>query len=58
MLQHSRIVASTLILMTTAAAVHAEDPVTFHGFVSQGYLLTEGNNYLGQTEDQGHTQFQ
>lgn len=56
MLQHSRIVAS-LILMTTAAAVHAEDPVTFHGFVSQGYLLTEGNNYLGQTDDQGTLNF-
>jgi hypothetical protein len=56
MLHHSRI-ASSVMLLATITAAHAEDPVTFHGFVSQGYLLTEGNNYLGQTESPGTLNF-
>jgi|GEM_PF-4675935 hypothetical protein len=52
----SRIVRSLLVLAVVGAA-SSEDAVMFHGFVSQGYMLTEGNNYLGQSEGPGTLNF-
>lgn len=43
-----------LILMTAspnAAALEAFDNVTIHGFISQGYLISDENNYLADSED-------
>jgi hypothetical protein len=51
--------APTLLLLAAAAAASAVDDLglQFHGFVSQGYLLTEHDNYLGQTEGPGTLNF-
>ncbi len=51
--------APTLLLLATAAAASAVDDLglQFHGFVSQGYLLTEHDNYLGTTEGPGSLNF-
>jgi len=50
--------APTLLLLAAAAAATADDfGLQFHGFVSQGYLLTEHDNYLGMTEGPGTLNF-
>jgi hypothetical protein len=53
--------APTLLLLaaaTTATATAADDlGLQFHGFVSQGYMLTEHDNYLGTTEGPGTLNF-
>jgi hypothetical protein len=51
--------APTLLLLSAAAAATAADDLglQFHGFVSQGYLLTDHDNYLGTTESPGTLNF-
>ncbi len=51
--------APTLLLLAAAGAAAAADDfgLQFHGFVSQGYLLSEHDNYLGQTEGPGTLNF-
>jgi hypothetical protein len=48
-----------LLLMAAAAAIQGADDfgLQMHGFVSQGYLLTEGDNYLGPTTGGGTFDF-
>jgi hypothetical protein len=51
--------APTLLLLAAATAATTADDLglQFHGFVSQGYLLTEHDNYLGMTEGPGTLNF-
>jgi hypothetical protein len=48
-----------MLIGAGAQVLHAADDLglQIHGFVSQGYLVTEGNNYLGETEDGGTLNF-
>ncbi len=54
---HHSPIARFLLVLTAAGAACGEDAVAFHGFFSQGYMVTEGNNYMGQTEGQGTFNF-
>ncbi len=49
-----RIASIVLLAAASAASEGADDfGLQVHGFASQGYLLTENNNYLGQTTGSG-----
>ena len=55
----SRLLPLSMLIGAGAQVLHAADDLglQIHGFVSQGYLVTEGNNYLGETEDGGTLNF-
>ncbi len=45
-----------IFFLITESKTMANDLVDIHGFISQGYLKTDNNNYLADTKD-GSTQF-
>ncbi|GAB6094662.1 hypothetical protein JCM14469_09140 [Desulfatiferula olefinivorans] len=54
--------AITMLVMAFSGHAQALDltetgKVTMHGFITQGYLLTDDNNFLADTEDDGTSQF-
>ena len=44
-------IAIFLILISTVQLFGQSDALQIHGFISQGYMMSDKNNFFGQTED-------
>ncbi|MBU0993764.1 MAG: porin [Proteobacteria bacterium] len=50
------LLTAAAIIFLCACTAYADDKVDIHGFISQGYLKTDHNNYMAETKD-GSFQF-